>query len=156
MKKFIYCLLAIAISLALESCGTTYVVRKRPAGYQPNFAKTHVDDAYYRPEHYRNFIQQNSRYLNDPNRPRGNAQAVNNAANDTYKANTYVDTHAETGRPVYHETYSVSYNENGEVVTTYTADYAGKKKDKEFYRDVSKEQKKIYQRSRKKTKYYDD
>lgn len=152
MKKYILFLVCI-IGLMLTSCGTTYVVPNRPYGYKPNFTRTYTDNSVYRPSHYRNFVRENSQYLNDQQRgqqtqPR-NVRPVND---DTYRANTYVDTHAKTRKPVYHTTYTTSYNENGEVTTTYTTDYVGTKKEEQYYRDVRRESKKQYKQSRKKKK----
>lgn len=152
MKKNILFLICL-VSLVLTSCGTSYYVPNRPYGYKPDFTRTYTDNSVYRPDHYRNFVRENSQYLNDRGRltaqqPR-NVRPVND---DTYRANTYVDTHAETGKPVYHTTYTTSYNENGEVTTTYTTDYVGTKKEEQYWNEVRKEQKKMYQQSRKKKK----
>lgn len=151
MKKSVLFLICLVSVLLLTSCGTTYYVPNRPYGYKPDFTRTYSDKSVYRPSHYRNFVQENSQYLNDSNRR--SVQPSRRVVNDdTYRANTYVDTHAETGKPVYHTTYTTSYNDNGEVTTTYTTDYVGTKKEEQYWNEVRKEQKKAYQESRRKKK----
>lgn len=151
MKKSVLSLICLVSVLLLTSCGTTYYVPNRPYGYKPDFTRTYSDKSVYRPSHYRNFVQENSQYLNDSNRR--SVQPSRRVVNDdTYRANTYVDTHAETGKPVYHTTYTTSYNDNGEVTTTYTTDYVGTKKEEQYWNEVRKEQKKAYQESRRKKK----
>lgn len=151
MKKSVLFLICLVSVLLLTSCGTTYYVPNRPYGYKPDFTRTYSDKSVYRPSHYCNFVQENSQYLNDSNRR--SVQPSRRVVNDdTYRANTYVDTHAETGKPVYHTTYTTSYNDNGEVTTTYTTDYVGTKKEEQYWNEVRKEQKKAYQESRRKKK----
>lgn len=133
MRKLLWVML---VCMCLTSC---VVHEYTPRPYLPNYNRTYVDRSAYRPSHYRNFG--NTDYS------RRNTAA--RAGDDLYRANTYVDTHAETGKPVYHTTYTTSYNSNGEVTTTYTTDYAGSKKEKQYYKDVRKEQKKAYKQSRK-------
>ena len=149
MKKNVLFLICLVSVLLLTSCGTSYYVPNRPYGYKPDFTRTYSDKSVYRPTHYRNFARENSQYLNDQSRRNTSRRVVND---DTYRANTYVDTHAETGKPVYHTTYTTSYNDNGEVTTTYTTDYVGTKKEEQYWTEVKKEQKKAYQQSRKRKK----
>jgi hypothetical protein len=152
MKKNVLYLICLVSIVLLTSCGTSYYVPNRPYGYKPDFSRTYSDRSTYRPNHYRNFIRENSQYLNDPSR-HGATRASRRVVNDdTYRANTYVDTHAETGKPIYHTTYTTSYNDNGEVTTTYTTDYVGTKKEEQYWNEVRKEQKKAYKESRKKKK----
>lgn len=152
-EKYLFLIYIVSLFLILISCGSSYYVPNRPYGYSPDFTRTYTDKSVYRPAHYRNFVNENSRYLNDPSRNvtarnRGQGQRVD----ENYKANTYVDTHAKTGKPLYHTTYTTSYNDNGEVTTTYTTDYVGTKKEVQYWEEVRKEQKKAYDESRKKKK----
>lgn len=177
---FLLCFVSIFL---LISCGPTYYVPNRPYGYQPNFTRTYTDKSAYRPSHYRNFVYENSQYLNDPSRLQqqppyknsgydadshynraarggGKYYSTDGRSDDVYLVKSYLDTHAETERPVYHTTYTTSYNDNGEVTTTYTTDYVGTKKETQYWEEVKKEQKKAYTESRKKKKMkvkdYDD
>ena len=135
MKRYHTITLLASVILMLMSC-STYYVPPRTAG---NYSRTYVDQTHYRPNHYRNFYGSSQ-------------QSSRSGSDDLYRANTYVDTHAETGKPVYHTTYTTSYNSNGEVTTTYTTDYAGSKKETQYYNDVRKEQKRAYSESRKNNK----
>lgn len=155
MKKITLFLICFVCTILYTSCGTTYYVPRRGYDYKTKFTKTYTDKTVYRPGHYRNFVNENSQYLNDPvhkkiERQNNNTDRV--VYDDMYKANTYVDAHTETGKPVYHTTYTTSYNDNGEVTTTYTTDYVGTKKEVQYWAEVKKEQKKMYDESRKKRK----
>lgn len=158
MKKSVLFLICLVSVLLLTSCGTTYYVPNRPYGYKPDFSRTYSDKSVYRPSHYRNFMKENSVYLNDPSRQTAqNDNGFKNSSgggrsDEVYLVKSYLDTHSDTRKPVYHTTYTTSYNENGEVTTTYTTDYVGTKKEEQYWQEVKKEQKKAYQESRKRNK----
>jgi len=161
MKKFIFLTVCMVVILMMTSCGPTMYIPNRPYGYQPNFQRTYTDRSSYRPTHYRNFVRQNSQYLNDRNRQLNAAtaqrqpaqqQASNQRSDEVYLVKNYLAAHTETKKPVYHTTYTTSYNDNGEVTTTYTTDYIGTKKETQYWKDVKREQRKVYKESRKKKK----
>jgi len=159
MKKSVLFLICLVSVLLLTSCGTTYYVPNRPYGYKPDFSRTYSDKSVYRPSHYRNFMRENSVYLNDQSRrtEQNTDTGFKNSSgggrsDEVYLVKSYLNTHADTRKPVYHTTYTTSYNENGEVTTTYTTDYVGTKKEEQYWKEVKKEQKKIYKESRKKKK----
>ena len=132
------------MAVLMTGCGTTYVVAPSRTG----FASTYADRSPYRPSHYRNFQNGRDRVIARHNL-QGDTQQRQQVRDDMYKANTYVDTYAETEKPVYHTTYTTSFNDAGEVTTTYTTDYVGSTKEKQYYKDVRREQKKQYRQSRK-------
>lgn len=148
MKKNVLFLICLVCTLLLTSCGTTYVVPNRPYGYRPDFTRTYSDKSVYRPTHYRNFARTNT----TPQRRTTAASSTNGRSDEVYLVRSYLDTHAETSKPVYHTTYTTSYNDNGEVTTTYTTDYVGTKKEYQYWGEVRKEQKRAYKQSRKKKK----
>lgn len=162
MRKFLILTIFMIIAILMTSCGPTMYVPNRPYGYQPNFQRTYVERSSYRPTHYRNFLQQNSQYLNDRSRQQNmtpqrqvaqqQSQAVDQRSDEVYLVKNYLNAHIETQKPIYHTTYTTSYNENGEVTTTYTTDYIGPKKETQYWEDVKREQRKVYKESRKKKK----
>lgn len=161
MKKFIFLTVTMVITLLMTSCRPTMYMSNRPYGYKPDFQRTYTDKSTYRPGHYRNFVQQNSQYLNDKNRQQNvstgqrqpaQQQASNQRSDEVYLVKNYLAAHTETRKPIYHTTYTTSYNDNGEVTTTYTTDYIGSKKEMQYWEDVKREQHKVYKESRKKKK----
>ena len=142
MRK-VFTILVLCLTVLLTGCVTHSTLSKRQYGYKPDFTRTYNDVSSYRPSHYRNFVRENSVYLNDKSRQ------TQVSLGETYSANTYVDAHVETGKPVYHTTFTTSFNENGEVTTTYTSDYAGSKKEKQYWKNVKRQQREIYKLSRK-------
>lgn len=153
MKKSVLFLICLVSVLLLTSCGSSYYMPNRPYGYKPNFSRTYSDQSVYRPSHYRNFVRENSQYLNDRTRVSATDGSVAVRGDDVYLVKSYLDAHVETERPVYHTTYTTSYNDNGEVTTTYTTDYVGTKRETQYWNEVKKEQKKMYKEARKKKKY---
>ena len=158
MKKSVFILICFISAFVLTGCGTSYYVPNRPYGYSANFTKTYTDKSVYRPNHYRNFVHENSTYLNDNSRvsmqanSSGKRFSTDGRGDDVFLVKSYLDAHTETEKPVYHTTYTTSYNDNGEVTTTYTTDYVGTKKEEQYWAEVRKEAKKSYQESRKKKK----
>lgn len=148
MKKNILFSSCLAYALLFTSCGTTYVVPNRAYGYRPDFTRTYSDKSVYRPAHYRNFVNANTA----SQRQNTAALSSDGRSDEVYLVRSYLDTHTETSKPVYHTTYTTSYNDNGEVTTTYTTDYVGTKKEEQYWDEVRKEQKRAYQQSRKKKK----
>ena len=166
MRTFRFILLSITAILLITSCGPTLYMPNRPYGYRPDFQRTYADKSQYRPSHYRNFLQRNSQYLNDKNKTASATPTYTNAvyqqpvvvdpdagrSDEVYLVKNYLNTHAKTKKSVYHTTYTTSYNDNGDVTTTYTTDYVGPKKEEQYWKEVQREQRKMYKESRKKKK----
>lgn len=156
-KLFVFTFSLVSI-LLLTSCGPSYYVSTRPYGYIPDFSRTFSDRSVYRPSHYRNFIRENNQYQQQSVAQNANANAgtkcfsTDGRSDEVYLVKSYLDTHSDTGKPVYHTTYTTSYNDNGEVTTTYTTDYVGTKKEEQYWEEVKKEQKKMYKENRKRKK----